>query len=279
MTSPEGPDRRADRPPGHRARCWRPGRGSPPATGGSRGPTRKAAEIATGAPKPAAPSMKAPKEKADQDRLDPAVAREPGDRRLHDLELPGRDREVVEEDRRDDQPDDPEQREDHPDARPGEDQLDRHPEDADRPPPSPRSGPASAACQAGRLARAEQAEQDQDRDGGGERRQGPGTRAGRSSASRRPPSTAPITINGQEHLGRPGRPVRGPASTAGCRRAHGSPPPPGPAAGPGLASILGTGAYGIGPPGDRPRRPRLAAPSAAGRPRPAAPLTSAASPR
>jgi hypothetical protein len=64
-----------------------------------------AAEIATGAPNPAAPSMKAPKENA----MMSAGAfdrRSRGDRVLHDLEGAARDRDVVEKDRGEDDPGD-----------------------------------------------------------------------------------------------------------------------------------------------------------------------------
>ena len=51
-----------------------------------------------GAPKPAAPSMNAPKLKAISSDLDPAVSRETGDRiLLHDFEMPGVDVIVVDE--------------------------------------------------------------------------------------------------------------------------------------------------------------------------------------
>ena len=59
----QGQDRRADRPPGHRRRV-----GDQAEQGRLKRlepqPTRNAAEIATGAPNPAAPSMNAPNEKA-----------------------------------------------------------------------------------------------------------------------------------------------------------------------------------------------------------------------
>ena len=83
-------------------------------------------------PEPGRPLDERPERERHQDRLEPPVAREPGDRRLHHVELAGRHRDVVEEDRRHDQPDDPEQREDDPHRRAGQHQVGRHPEGPDR---------------------------------------------------------------------------------------------------------------------------------------------------
>ncbi len=52
--------------------------------------------MATGAPNPAAPSMKAPKAERHQQHLQAAVGGNPSDRFLHDFELAGLDGDVVE---------------------------------------------------------------------------------------------------------------------------------------------------------------------------------------
>jgi hypothetical protein len=57
--------------------------------------------MATGAPNPAAPSRKAPKEKAG---LHAVVGGEPRDRPLHDVEGPGLERELIEKHGRYDDP-------------------------------------------------------------------------------------------------------------------------------------------------------------------------------
>ena len=60
-------------------------------------PTRVAPAIATGAPKPAAPSMKAPKQKAIMSACSLPVGRHAGQRGADDLKLAALDGEVVEE--------------------------------------------------------------------------------------------------------------------------------------------------------------------------------------
>ena len=105
----QGPDRRADRPPGHgrgvgdQAEQGRLERLEPQPDQERRRDRHRRTE-------PGRPLDERPERERHQDRLEPAVAREPGDRRLHHLELAGRHGDVVEEDRRHDQPDDPERR-------------------------------------------------------------------------------------------------------------------------------------------------------------------------
>ena len=147
----QGQDRRADRPPGDRGRVGdqaeqgRLERPEPQADQERRRDRHRG-------PEPGRPLDERPEREGDQHRLEPPVAREPGDRRLHHVELAGRHRDVVEEDRRHDQPDDPEQGEDDADPRAGQ-----RPASAGipktRPPRAAVTSPASAACQA--LARPE----------------------------------------------------------------------------------------------------------------------------
>ena len=67
-------------------------------TGSKPRPASIDALIATGAPKPAMPSMSAPKQKATSRHLDAPVLGEPGERAADDVEVAARDGEVVEED-------------------------------------------------------------------------------------------------------------------------------------------------------------------------------------
>ena len=128
-------------------------------------PTRNAAEIATGCPEAGGPLDERPEAEGDQHRLEPPVGRKPGDRRLHHLELPGRDRDIVEEDRRHDQPDDPEQREDHADRRAGQRSSSAGIPKTSHATTQAVSRPASAACQRTDPPRGQQSQKHQDRQG------------------------------------------------------------------------------------------------------------------
>jgi uncharacterized sporulation protein YeaH/YhbH (DUF444 family) len=80
----------------------------------------------------AGPLQKGSETEGDQDQLQSLVRGEVGDRILHDLELPGLDRDIVEEHRGDDDPRNPEKAEDHPVHRGGADHHRRHAEDQQR---------------------------------------------------------------------------------------------------------------------------------------------------
>ena len=133
-------------------------------------PINSAAEMATGVPKPAAPSTKRAEAKGDQECLHPPVGRDGGDRLLDDVELAGADGEMKQE---------------HGGQH---DPTDRQQAEAGavwRPPPAPRRAgmpkPAIATSRAAarptiaaprrRLADDQQAQQHHDRRGGQQRRQ------------------------------------------------------------------------------------------------------------
>ena len=95
-------------------------------------PMRNAPAIATGAPPPPVPSRNAPKQNAISTSCSRLSDGQCGDRVLHHLELPGLDGDVVEEDRRDDDPGDAGHAEHDPAAR-RPDECRRHAEDQQGP--------------------------------------------------------------------------------------------------------------------------------------------------
>ena len=107
-----------------------------------------------------------PEAEGHQHHLEPPVRRKPGDRGLHDLELSGLHRDIVEEHRRHDQPDDPEQREGHPHRHARQDHRHRHAERRASATSEAVTKPASAAFQA--LARPEASSPSKTRTGSAE---------------------------------------------------------------------------------------------------------------
>ena len=115
-------------------------------------PTRKAAEMATGAPKPAAPSMKAPNEKATRTAWSRRSAESLATEAFMISNWPVAYREVVEEDGRNDQPDNTKHREDHPHHGACQRSCSRACQRRRRPPGTPRPEPGEGRPPA-RLAR------------------------------------------------------------------------------------------------------------------------------